>query len=175
MRSQKIVGSPDNLRKHSPQSLLITTRSELRKVLFLAPSVCVFGCIWNTLGTAERIYARFTRKIRLVHRLDEFEGQGQRLNAKVTRDNRRHFSTLSAACVLFMFGKTSLASVLILSVGDLGLLVIFSGKFHVSRTQSKLQLNGIIMALILRYFTEFVYDVVVKSASSLSHLLMSYI
>ena len=150
MRSQKIVGSPDNLRKHSPQSLLITTRSELRKVLFLAPSVCVFGCIWNTLGTAERIYARFTRKIRLVHRLDEFEGQGQRLNAKVTRDNRRHFSTLSAACVLFMFGKTSLASVLIVSVGDLGLLVIFSGKFHVSRTQSKLQLNGIIMALILR-------------------------
>ena len=35
-------------------------------------------------------------------------------------------------------------------------------------------LNGV-MALILHYFTEFVYDVVVKSSRSLSHLLMSFL
>jgi len=34
-------------------------------------------------------------------------------------------------------------------------------------------LNGVI-ALIPRYFTEFVYDDVVKSSRSLSHLLMSF-
>ena len=35
-------------------------------------------------------------------------------------------------------------------------------------------LNGV-MDIILRYFTEFVYDVVVKSSRSLSHLLMSFL
>jgi len=34
-------------------------------------------------------------------------------------------------------------------------------------------LNGV-MALILRYFTELVYEVVVKSSRSLSHVLMSF-
>ena len=37
--------------------------------------------------------------------LDEFEGQGQRSSG-----TKRHFSALWAACVRFMFGKTSLAS-----------------------------------------------------------------
>jgi len=31
------------------------------------------------------------------------------------------------------------------------------------------------MALILRYFTEFVYDVVVKGSRSLPHILMSFL
>jgi len=31
------------------------------------------------------------------------------------------------------------------------------------------------MAFVLRYFTEFVYDVVVKSSRSLSHLLVSFL
>jgi len=35
-------------------------------------------------------------------------------------------------------------------------------------------LNGV-LTLILRYFTEFVYDVVVKSSRSLSHFLMSFL
>jgi len=39
-----------------------------------------------------------------------FEGQGQGTKVKVTRDRKRHFSALSAACVRLMFGKISLAS-----------------------------------------------------------------
>jgi len=33
-----------------------------------------------------------------------------RSKVKVTRDKKRHFSALSAACMQFMFGKTSSAS-----------------------------------------------------------------
>ena len=57
--------------------IIITARSELRKVLFLAPSVCgFFGCVWNISGTAEQICAKFTRKTCLVPRSEEFEGPG---------------------------------------------------------------------------------------------------
>jgi len=89
---------------------LITARSELRKVLFLAPSVCGLICLcmkYLRNGTAERICAKFTRKTCLVPRYDEFEvkvkGQGH-------QGQKRHFSALLAACLLFMFGKTSLDS-----------------------------------------------------------------
>jgi len=72
--------------------VIITARSELRKVLFLAPSVCgVFACVWNISGTAERICAKFTRKTCLVLRSDEFRGQGQRSKVKVTRDKKTAF------------------------------------------------------------------------------------
>ena len=57
---------------------LFTARSELRKVLFLAPPVCVFCFLFVCeilSGTAERICAKFTRKTCLVPRSDEFEGQ----------------------------------------------------------------------------------------------------
>jgi len=40
-------------------------------------------------GTAERIYAKFTRKTCLVLRSDEFECQGQKSKVKVTRDKKR--------------------------------------------------------------------------------------
>jgi len=42
-------------------------------------------------GTAERICAKFTGKTCLVPRSDEFEGQGQRSNVKVTRDKQAAF------------------------------------------------------------------------------------
>jgi len=59
-------------------SYVVTACSELRKVLFLAPSLWwFFVCVWNVSGTAERICAKFTRKTCLVPRLDELEGQGQ--------------------------------------------------------------------------------------------------
>jgi len=45
----------------------------------------------------------------LDHRSDEFEGRGQRSKVKVT-GTKTAFSALTAACVRFMFGKTSLAS-----------------------------------------------------------------
>jgi len=38
----------------------------------------VFVCVWNILGTAERICAKFTRKTCLVPCSDEFEGQRSR-------------------------------------------------------------------------------------------------
>jgi len=44
----------------------------------------------------------------LIHRLEEFEGQGQRSRSLGT--NKLHFSALKAACVRFMFGKSTLAS-----------------------------------------------------------------
>ena len=44
-------------------SYLITARSELRKVLFLA---LWFVCLWNISGTAERICAKFIRNTCLI-------------------------------------------------------------------------------------------------------------
>ena len=82
-----------------------TARSELRKVLFLA--LWVFVCVWHISRTAERTCAKFTGKMCLVPRSDKFECQGQRSRSLGTK---RHSSALSAACVRFMFGKTSLAS-----------------------------------------------------------------
>jgi len=58
-------------------SIIFTTCSELRKVLFLVQSVCV-SCLCNISGTAGRICAKFTTKTSLVPRSDEFKGQGQR-------------------------------------------------------------------------------------------------
>jgi len=80
-----------------------TARSELRKVLFLAPSVCGFlVCVWNISGTAEWICAEFTQKTCLVSRSEEFEGQGQKSKDKAIRD-KKGILALSAACVQFMF------------------------------------------------------------------------
>jgi len=94
---------------------LITTCSKLWKVLFLAPSVWVF-CLCEVSGTAEWICAKFMQKMCLVPRLDEFELQ--RSKFKVTR-GKMHFLALLTACVLFIFGKTSLPSALSrLSPGD---------------------------------------------------------
>ena len=47
---------------------------------------------------------------RRAFRVDEFEGQGERSKVKVTRYKKTAFFDLSAACVRFVFGKTSLAS-----------------------------------------------------------------
>jgi len=91
----------------STAAFVITARGELRRVMFLALSVCgFFVCVWNISGTAERICAKFTRKTCLVPRSDEFEGQGhgQRWRSPGTK------MAFSAACMRFMFGKTPLAS-----------------------------------------------------------------
>jgi len=71
--------------------LLVTARSELRKVLFFgAVTLCFFVCVRNISETVEQICAKFTRKTFLVLRWDSLElsrsrskvkGQGQ-----VTRD-----------------------------------------------------------------------------------------
>ena len=79
---------------------------------------CVFGavcdfclCIWNISGIAERICAKFTgiRVWSLARTRLKVKVKGQRSKVKVTRA-KRHLSDLSAACVRFMYGKTSLAS-----------------------------------------------------------------
>jgi len=64
------------LRRLFEVSIIITARSELRKVLFLAPSVCFVFVYEISPGTAERIWTKFTRTTCLVPRSDEFEGQG---------------------------------------------------------------------------------------------------
>jgi len=67
---------------------IITARSELWKVLLWhRQSVFFFVGVWNISGTAVQIWAKFTRKMCLVPRLDEFEDQDERSNVKVTREN----------------------------------------------------------------------------------------
>ena len=60
--------------------LVVIARSELRKVLFLAPSVgfclCMKYLVGEAGGTAEWICAKFTWKTCLVPHLNEFEGHG---------------------------------------------------------------------------------------------------
>jgi len=72
-------------------------------------SIGFFVCVWNTLGTSERICAKFTRKACLVRRSDVFEGQSHRLGSPVTK--KRHFRRPAWG----LFGKTSLASKFLLS------------------------------------------------------------
>ena len=93
----------------SPGRLLpqkcFTTPSELRKVLFLTPSVCgIFLFLDEYLGNCWTDM----RQIHTVPRSDEFEGQGQ-------QGQKTAFLALSEACVQFMFGKTSLASSLFIN------------------------------------------------------------
>ena len=65
----------------------------LRKVLFLAPSVCgFFVCVRNISRIAERICAKFARKTCLVPRSGEFECQGR-------RRQKRHSSALGLRAV----------------------------------------------------------------------------
>jgi len=96
----------------------------LRRVLYCGHSIqyshLVWRCLWlfclcmkyiRNRWTDLRLFCdKFTRKMCLVPRSDEFEGQGQRSKVKVTRDKKTVLSVLSAACVRFMSGKTSLAS-----------------------------------------------------------------
>jgi len=93
---------------HKPQTRILgfcflIARSDLWKVLFWAPSVWVFCLCMKYLeggvGTAERICAKFTWKTCLVPHSEKFEGQGH-------QGQKWHFS---AACMQFMFAKTSLA------------------------------------------------------------------
>ena len=75
--------------------------------MFLALPVTFLVCVWNISRTAERICAKFTRKTCLSFaRMSlkvKVKGQGH-------QGQKRHFSALSAACMRFMFDKTSLAS-----------------------------------------------------------------
>ena len=89
---KKTSGHVPYCHKNGPQ-FVITARTELRKVLFLALSLTF--CVWNISETAERICTKFTRKTH-VWRL-----AGMSLNANCQRSRspgtKRHFSALSAA------------------------------------------------------------------------------
>jgi len=89
--------------------VIITACSELRKVLFLALSDFfayeislepLNGFAPNSQGIHVWSLVRMSLNVKV-------KGQG-------TRDKKWHFSAFSMACVQFMFGKTSLASSLIL-------------------------------------------------------------
>ena len=86
---------------------IITARSEMRKVLFLVASVCAFlfvceisreplnGFAPNPHGRHVWSLARTSLKVKVKVR---------------SPGSNTVFSALSAACVRFVFGKTSLAS-----------------------------------------------------------------
>jgi len=80
--------------------VFITARSELRKVLFLPPSVCVsfYLCMKYLDLTAERICTKFTRMTCLVIRSDEFE----RSKVKVIRDKNAVFVPFGGLCVVYV-------------------------------------------------------------------------
>jgi len=56
---------------------VFTARSQLRISFCFWRSLWLFVCVWNISGTAERICTKFTRKMCLVLRSNEFEGRGQ--------------------------------------------------------------------------------------------------
>jgi len=91
----------------------IAKRFEPSTVLWAFHTIQPSSCVWNISGTAERICAKFTWKTCLIPGLNEFEGQGQRSRSPGTKTA---FSALLAVCVRFMFGKTSLASSLVLNL-----------------------------------------------------------
>ena len=79
------------------------------------------GFLADISGIAELICAKFTRKTCLLPHSDEFEGQGQRSRSPGTKNA---FSALSAACMQFVFGKTSLASTIVAAVMILWLILL---------------------------------------------------
>ena len=93
-----------------------------------------FVCESNISGTAEQICSKFTEKTCLVPRSEEFECRGQSLKVKVTRDKTSFGAPITlqqgrnsavccmkrvtmycqqGPCVRFMYGKTSLALVVV--------------------------------------------------------------
>jgi len=81
---------------------IFTTRSELQKVLFLVPSVCGFLFVYEISLESLNGFAPNSHRDVFGPRSDEFEGQGH-------QGQKWQFSALSAACMRFMFRKTSLA------------------------------------------------------------------
>jgi len=72
--------------------------------VFLAPSVCVFLFVYEIFpeplnGFAPNSHGRSVWSLTWTS-----------LKVKVTRDKKTYFLVLLAACMWFMFGKTSLAS-----------------------------------------------------------------
>jgi len=96
----------------SKSSSFITVRCQLRKVLFLALSFCVFVCVGNISGTAERICTRFILQGRRVWFLAltslKVKVKGQRSRSSGTKNGI--FRSFRRPTCRFMFGKTSLAS-----------------------------------------------------------------
>jgi len=76
---------------------------------FLAPSVCFFWVVYKISWEPLNGFALNSQERCLVLCSDDFEGQGQRSEVKVTRDKTAFFGPFSG-CVRFVFGKTSLAS-----------------------------------------------------------------
>jgi len=94
----------------APQNPVITARSELRKVLFFAPSVCflfVYEISWEPWnGFAPNSHGR--RVWPLARNSLKVKVKGHRSRPPGTKNDI--FRPFSATCVRFIFGKTSLAS-----------------------------------------------------------------
>jgi len=77
----------------SPELTVIIWRPFIRQMGEIGQTRSILGTSipqWMAgSGTAERIYAKFTRKTCLVLRSDEFECQDQKSKVKVTRDKKR--------------------------------------------------------------------------------------
>jgi len=90
----------------------LTVVTALRKVLFLAPSVCWLLSVYEISreplsGLApnyggRRVWSFPGTSLKVKDSRSTVKGQGH-------HGQKRHFSALSEACVRFMFGKTSLA------------------------------------------------------------------
>jgi len=101
----------------------ITTRSELWKVLFLAPAVFailfVYEMSWELLnGFVPNSHRRHAWSTTWTSLKVMVKGQGH-------QGQKRHFSALSAACVRFVFAKTSLASSFFVHFFGFSILCVF--------------------------------------------------
>jgi len=97
-------------------SRIFTACSELQQVLFLTPPVCgSFLFVYEISPEPLNVSARNShgRRVWCLARTSlkvKVKGQGH-------QGQKRHFSTLSVACVWFMFGKTALASTVVIYSG----------------------------------------------------------
>jgi len=92
--------------------MIITARNELRKVLFFwrrqSPSLWGFLFVYEIYQKPLNRFAPNSQR-RRVWSLDRASLK-VRVKVQGHHGQKRHFSTLSVACVRFVFGKTSLAS-----------------------------------------------------------------
>jgi len=89
----------------------ITARSKLRKVLLLAPSVCVFLFVYKISREPLNGFAPNSHGRRVWSPLGRVQGQRSKVKGQCHQGQKNGiFGPLGGLRVRFMFGKTSLSS-----------------------------------------------------------------
>jgi len=104
---------------------VFTACSELRKVLFLAPSVCGF----LVYEISQELLNGFAPNLHIRH-VWSFTRMSLRVKGQDHQGQKWHFLALSAACVQFVFDKTSLVKIHFVVPNGISLHFLLSSQMY---------------------------------------------